>query len=117
MLPQQPQDRRERTPTNSRSESEKRSPKQPDPPLLSDSKDPTYTSWSILIRAKLQDNDDHFPSEKSKLTYVYGCTTRAAQAHLEPWFEYSAPNPFFTINEVMAHLAAIYQNPMQQAIA
>jgi hypothetical protein len=85
--------------------------------LLSDGKDPTYTSWSILIRAKLQDNDDHFPSENSKLTYVYGRTTGAAQAHLEPRFEYGAPNPFLAVDEVMAHLAAIYQNPMRQAIA
>jgi hypothetical protein len=77
-------DRRDRSIT-ALSEKERWSPKQPDPPLLSDGKDPTYTSWSILVQAKLQDNDDHFPSENSKLTYVYSCTTGAAQAHLEPW--------------------------------
>jgi hypothetical protein len=65
----------------------------------------------------LQDNDDYFLSENSKLTYVYGRTTGAAQAHLEPRFEYGAPNPFLAVDEVMAHLAAIYQNPMRQAIA
>jgi hypothetical protein len=117
MLRQRSPDRRERSPTDSRPESDWRSPKQPDPPLLSDGKDPTYTSWSILVQAKLQDNDDHFPSENSKLTYVYGRTTGAAQAHLEPRFEYGAPNPFLAVDEVMAHLAAIYQNPMRQAIA
>jgi hypothetical protein len=117
MLQQQSQDRRERSHPDSRPESDRQSLKQPDPPLLSDGKDPTYTSWSILVQAKLQDNDDHFPSENSKLTYVYGCTTGAAQAHLEPWFEYGAPNPFLTVDEVMAHLAAIYQNLMRQAIA
>jgi hypothetical protein len=58
------------------SEKERRSPKQPDPPLLSDGKDPTYTSWSILVQAKLRDNDDHFPSKNSKLTYVYGRMVR-----------------------------------------
>jgi hypothetical protein len=31
------------------SEKECQSLKQPDPPLLSDSKDPTYMSWSILV--------------------------------------------------------------------
>jgi hypothetical protein len=99
------------------SESSRWSPKQPDPPLLSDGKDPTFTSWSILLRAKLRDNDDHFPSENSKLTYVYGRTTGAAQAYLEPRFEYGASNPFYTVDEVMAHLAAIYQNPLRRAIA
>jgi hypothetical protein len=73
-------------------------------------------SWNILVQAKLQDNDDHFSSENSKLIYVYGHMTRAAQAHLEPWFEYGAPNLFYTVDKVIAHLAAIYQNPMQQAI-
>ena len=109
-------DRRGRS-TTAPSESTRWSPKQLDPPLLSDGKDPTYTSWSILLRAKLRDNGDRFPSENSKLTYVYGRTTGAAQAHLEPRYEYGAPNPFLTVDEVMAHLAAIYQNPMRQAIA
>jgi hypothetical protein len=104
----QDRDRRERSLTAAFSELERRSPKQPDPPLLSDGKDPTHTSWSILVQAKLRDNDDHFPSEDSKLTYVYGRTTGKAQAHLEPRFEYGAPNPFHTVDEVMAHLAAIY---------
>ena len=59
--------------------------KQPDPPLLSDGKEPMYTSWSILICTKLWDNNDYFPSEDSKLTYIYRHMTGDAQAHLEPW--------------------------------
>jgi hypothetical protein len=98
------------------SEKERRSLKQPDPLLLSDSKDPIYMSWSILVQAKLQDNNDHFSSENSKLIYVYSYTTRAAQAHLEPWFKYDVSNLFYTVDKVIAYLAAIYQNPIQQAI-
>ena len=49
--------------------------------------------------------------------YVYRCTTGAAQSHLEPWFEYGALNLYTTVDEVMAYLAAIYLNPMRQAIA
>jgi hypothetical protein len=103
--------------TDTPAETPRRSAKVTEPPLLSDGKDPTFTSWSILILAKLQDNDDHFPSERSKLTYVYGHTTGDAQAHLEPRFEYGARNPFQTVDQAMAYLAAIYQNPMRQAIA
>jgi hypothetical protein len=84
MLRQRSLDRREHSFTDTYLESDQRSLKQPDLPLLSDSKDLTYTSWSILVQAKLQDNNDHFPSKKSKLTYVYGRTTEAAQAYLEP---------------------------------
>jgi hypothetical protein len=105
----QDQDYRDRSLT-ALSEKERWSLKQPDPLLLSDSKDPTYTSWSILVQAKLQDNDNHFSSENSKLIYIYSCTTRAVQAHLEPWFEYSVSNLFYTVDKVIAHLAAIYQN-------
>ena len=49
--------------------------------------------------------------------YVYSCTTGAAQAHLEPWYEYSTLNLFLTVDKVIAYLATIYQNLMQQAIA
>src|SRR5438045_9780678 len=90
------------------------SPKQPDPPLLSDGKDPTFTSWSILIHAKLRDNDDHYPSENSKLTYIYRHTTGDAQGHLEPWFEPGTPNTFRMVEEAMANLASRYNNPRQQ---
>ena len=85
--------------------------------MLSDGKDLIYMSWSILIQAKLQNNNNYFFSENSKLIYVYSCTTGAVQAYLEPWFKYGVPNPFLTVDKVIAHLAAIYQNPMQQAIA
>jgi hypothetical protein len=96
---------------------ESRSAKQADPLPLSDGIDPTFTSWSILVRAKLRDNYDHFPSEDSKLTYVYGRTAGDAQRHLEPRFEPRARNPFRSIDEVIAFLASIYQNPLRQAIA
>jgi hypothetical protein len=98
------------------SEKERQSLKQPDPLLLSDSKDSTYMFWSIFVQAKLQNNNNHFFSENSKLIYVYSCTTKATQAHLEPWFKYSISNLFYTVDEVMAYLAAIYQNSIQQAI-
>ena len=94
-----------------------RSAKQADPTPLSDGTDPTFTSWSILVLAKLRDNHDHFPSENSKLTYVYGRTAGDAQRHLEPRFEPGSRYPFQTVDEVIAFLASIYQNPLRQAIA
>jgi hypothetical protein len=49
--------------------------------------------------------------------YVYRRTTRAAQAYLKPRFEYSTSNLFYTMDKVIAYLAAIYQNLLRQAIA
>jgi len=109
--------RRDRSLTAAFSESTRWSPKKPDPPYLSDGQEPTYTSWSILVQAKLRDNEDHYPTEDSKLMYVYGRTVGKAQAYLEPRFEYGAPNPYTTVDEVLAYLATIYLNPMRQAIA
>jgi hypothetical protein len=96
---------------------QKRSPKRPDPPLLSDGVDPTFTSWNILVQAKLQDNVDHFDTERSKLTYVYGRTTGKAQRHLEPRYDPKARNLYQSVDEAIEHLATIYLNPMRHAIA
>ena len=51
------------------------------------------------------------------MTYVYSRTKGKAQKHLEYQFDYGTPNLFLTVNKVIAYLAAIYQNPIQQAIA
>jgi hypothetical protein len=49
--------------------------------------------------------------------YIFRRMIRAAQAHLKPRFEYPAFNPFLTVDDLIAHLAAIYQSLLQQAIA
>jgi len=60
-----------------REDSLNRSPKStkiPDPPLLTDSKDPTFNSWKLQIKGKLQTNADHFLVEEDKMTYVFSRT-------------------------------------------
>src|SRR5579871_1896567 len=44
---------RDRSLTAAFSEPTRRSLKKPNPPYLSDRQEPTYTSWSILVQAKL----------------------------------------------------------------
>jgi hypothetical protein len=43
--------------------------------------------------------------------------TGDAQRHFKPYFEANARNLFQTVDKVIARLAAIYHNPLRQAIA
>ena len=46
------------------------SSKQPNPPIFTDGKDPTWDDWSAKMREKLRANADHYPTEDSKVVYV-----------------------------------------------
>lgn len=93
---------------------QKRSAKLPDPDPLSDGKNPTYENWKIQIKGKLTVNADHYPTEESKMAYVFGRTTGEAQGHLEPRYDDDATNPFVTAQEMINHLAAIYMDPYKK---
>jgi hypothetical protein len=100
-----------RTPTPI--EAPRRSARQPDPPQLSDGDDPTFASWSILLDGKLSDNADHFPTESSRMNYVYARTTGQAQLHLQPRMVPLAANRYQTVQEMLQHLSDIYSDPYE----
>ena len=56
-----------------------KSAKIPDPPLLTDGKDPTFDNWKIQIVSKLEVNADHFATEQACMTYVFSHTGGDAQ--------------------------------------
>jgi len=89
----------------------KRSAKIPDPPILTDGKDPTFDSWKLQMRGKLRTNADHFPEEEDKMTYVFSRTGGNAQGHLEPRYEEESKDPFLTANDMIKLLASIYEDP------
>ena len=61
-----------------------RSTKIPDPPILTDGKDPSFESWKLQMQDKLEVNVDHYPTRRAKMAYVFGRTGGDAQAHLRP---------------------------------
>src|SRR5436189_4306178 len=61
-----------------------KSAKIPDPPILTDGKDPTFENWKLQIRGKLQVNADHFPTDEARMAYVFSRTGGDAQGHLWP---------------------------------
>jgi len=89
----------------------KYSKKRPDPPLFTDSVDPTFESWKIQIQAKLRANADHYPTEEDKMEYVFSRTLGDAQKHLLPRFDEDSPMRFESFRDMLQHLASIYVNP------
>jgi len=97
-----------------REDSLNRSPKStkiPDPPLLTDGKDPTFDSWKLQIKGKLRTNADHFLVEEDKMTYVFSRTGGDAQRHLQPRYDEESKDPFLTAEDMIIYLSSIYEDP------
>ena len=90
-----------------------KSTKIPDPPVLTDGKDPTFDSWKIQVVGKLQVNVDHFADEQARITYVFGRTSSDAQKHLQPRIGPNSVDPFLTADDIIQHLADIYEDPFR----
>ena len=90
-----------------------KSSKVPDPPPLTDGKDPTFISWKKQIAGKLTVNADHFADETARINYVFSRTGGEAQGHLEPQVGKDAIEPFKTVDEMIQHLAGIYEDPFR----
>jgi hypothetical protein len=88
-----------------------KSAKIPDPPLLTDGKDPTFESWKLQVRGKLRTNADHFPSDESRMTYVFSRTGGDAQKHLQPRYDDDSKDPFLTVDDMIKYLSNIYEDP------
>lgn len=88
-----------------------KSTKIPDPPVLTDGKDPTFESWRLQMRGKLRVNSDYFPTDEARMTYVFSRTSGDAQTHLEPRYSEESEDPFLTDREMIDYLAAIYEDP------
>jgi zinc knuckle protein len=85
----------------------------PDPPVLTDGSDPAFESWKIQITGKLSVNADHFVDESARIAYVFSRTGGNAQKHLQPRISSSSVDPFMTADEMIEHLASIYEDPFK----
>ena len=56
----------------------RKSTKLPDPPILTDGKDPAFGRWRIQMQDKLKVNADHFESMEAKMAYVFNRTSDVA---------------------------------------
>ena len=88
-----------------------RSAKVADPPILTNGADPSFDNWRLQIRDKLEVNADHFPNVRARMAYIFGRTGGDAQTHLRPRYAEESADAFETDEEMVAHLASIYEDP------
>jgi hypothetical protein len=62
---------------------------------------------------KLQVNADYFATEQARITYVFGRTSGNAQKHLQPRISPTSIDPFETADDMIQHLADIYEDPFR----
>lgn len=54
----------------------------PDPPMLTDGKEPRFEDWLLLMRQKLAANADHFDTPQLRMAYVTSrCDGKSSKAH------------------------------------
>lgn len=73
----------------------------PDPPFLTDGKDPTWEDWSSKIEEKLAVNHDHYPTARSQIAYVIGRLSGLAATYTTIRRLRGCPNPYLSYEDVM----------------
>jgi hypothetical protein len=94
-----------------------RSTKLPDPPVLTDGKEPTFESWKLQVQGKLHVNSDHFATIYARKTYVFSRTGGDAQKHLLPRVISDSLEPFQDDEEMLEYLTSIYEDPFKKTNA
>lgn len=91
-------------------EQSKKSSKIPDPPILTDGKEPRFEDWLLRIEDKLTANADHYPTPAMRLAYVKSRCGGKASEHLVARSRSDAVNKYGDATDVLEHLKSIYQD-------
>ena len=94
-----------------------KSVKLPNPPILTDGKDPEFEDWESRMRNKLKANSDHYYTEALRMAYVENRVGGKAAKHLRPRLRVDAVNPYTTTEEMLKHLETIFRDPNKEANA
>lgn len=79
----------------------------PDPPRLSNGRQPDFDFWCVFMRLKMRVNADRMDTEEVRMAYVASrCTDDAAQ-QLAPRLRDDAPCPFRDAEEMLQYLKLI----------
>lgn len=67
----------------------------------------------MLLKKKLSDNANHFPTKASKIHYILSKINRPATNNLLPFIQkiYKQPAIFQTSQQILNHLKTYYRNP------
>ena len=88
-----------------------KSTKLPDPPILTDGKEPAYDDWIAKMQSKLEANQDHFPTQALQIGYIQSRVAGTAALHINPRLRPTAVNKFKTANEIFEVLDKVFSDP------
>lgn len=71
-----------------------RSPRIVDPTVFKMEGGVSFLDWEVEALAKLYNNTDHFPTEESKMYFVYSSTTKRDRKFLYPRYKFDTKNHF-----------------------
>lgn len=89
----------------------------PDPPMLTDGKEPQFEDWLLLMTQKLAANADHFDNSQLRMAYVASRCEGKARKHITPRMREDAMNPYTDSKDMLNHLKTIYDDPNRIATA
>lgn len=83
----------------------------PDPPMLTDGREPRFEDWLLLMSQKLTANADHFDSPQLRIAYVASRCEGKARKHITPRMREDVVNPYIDSKDILNHLKTIYDDP------
>lgn len=83
----------------------------PDPPMLTDGKEPRFDDWMLLMTQKLEANSDHFDTPQLRRAYVASRCDGKARKHITPRLRTDASNRYEDSDNMLEHLSTIYDDP------
>lgn len=89
----------------------KKSVKLPDPPELTDGKDPLFEDWLLLMTQKFSANADHYDTPELRIAYVASRTAGKARRHITPRMRDGSKNKYQDSKDMFEHLKSIYSDP------
>lgn len=95
----------------------RRTVKLPDPPILTDGKEPKFDDWMAQMKTKLKANADHYSSNLLQVAYVQSRLGGRAAEHAAPRFHEDSVNQYQTADEVFEHLKSIFFDPNRRMTA
>ena len=84
--------------------------KLPDSPVFTDEKNLTWEVWETKIQNKLKVNADYYSTALSQIAYIVSRVEGDAAEHIHARCRDGATKPYTSINELLEHLAGIYED-------
>lgn len=89
----------------------RKSTKIPDPPMLTDGKEPRFDDWLLLMNQKLKANKDHYDTPELRIAYVAGRCDGKARKHITPRLRDESSRKYKDSTDMLEHLTTIYNDP------